>query len=102
MQTTYGIVWLEDDGRLARGKLELLAESIRLDGTVAGARVTRELPYDGLETLHVGRGRDERLNGHPTLVLRPLHGEPITLASVGYTGALAELTEGLAKTALPF
>jgi hypothetical protein len=100
MRTTYAIVWLERDGRLARGKLELLVSSVRLDGIVGNAPVTRELRYDELETVHVGRGRGERLNGQPTLVLTPHDGEPIRLASIAYAGALAELTERLSKTAL--
>lgn len=100
MRTTYGIVWLEKDGQLARGKLELLNTSVRLDGIVDEVRVTRELSYDELETVHVGRAPGERLNGRPTLVLSPLHGKPITLACVAHAGVLAELTERLTKTAL--
>jgi hypothetical protein len=100
MRRTYGVVWLEDDGRLARGKLELLATSVRLDGTVAGTRLTRELSYDELETVHVGRSPGERLNGQTTLVLTPVHGRAITLSCVSSAGSLSELAEQLTQTAL--
>jgi hypothetical protein len=101
MRTTYGIVWLEEDGRLARGKLELLGACVRLDGTVDRTPITRELPYSELESVDIRRTPGERLNGHPTLVLTPLEGKPIALSCVAYAGALAELTDRLAKTTLP-
>jgi len=100
MRTTYGVVWREGEAGLARGKLELLPTAVRLEGLAGATPVTRELRYDELETVHVGRSPLERLNGLPTLVLTPYHGAAIVLAAVAQAGVIAELTDRLAKVAL--
>ena len=100
MRITYGVVWREGDGPLARGRLELLPRAVRLDGVAGSIPVAREIPYDELEAVRVGRSGPDRLNGHPSLVLEPRHGEPIVVAAVAQAGVVAELTERLAKLTL--
>jgi hypothetical protein len=94
---TYGVVWREGAGPLARGRLELLPHTLRLDGVAGSTPVKRELPYDELEVVRVGRTGSDRLNGHPSLVLEPRHAEPIVVAAVAQSGVVAELTERLTK-----
>lgn len=100
MRMTYGVVWREGDGALARGRLELLPGAVRLDGVAGSTQVLRELPYDELEVVRIGRTGSDRLNGHPSLVLEPRLAEPFVIAAVAQAGVLAELTEQLAKLAL--
>jgi hypothetical protein len=100
MRVTYGVVWREGDGPLARGRLELLSRALRLDGVSGSTPVMREIPYDELEVVRVGRTGPDRLNGHPSLVLEPLGGEPIAVAAVAQAGVVAELIERLAKLTL--
>lgn len=95
MKASYGVVWREGADPLARGKLELLALALRLDGLVGPVPVTREIPYDELAAVRVGRASADRLDGHPTLVLEPRSGNAISLAAVAQPGAVAELAERL-------
>jgi hypothetical protein len=96
MQTSYGVVWREGDEPLARGKLELLARELRLEGLSGSEQVTREIPYQLLEGVRVGRVNGDRLDGHPTLIVKPATGESIAIAAVAQPGVIAELAERLA------
>jgi hypothetical protein len=95
MKTSYGVVWREGANPLARGKLELLARALRLDGLLGSVRVTLEIPYEQLTAVRVERASSDRLNGHPTLVLDQRKGGAISLAAVAQPGAVAELAERL-------
>ena len=46
--------------------------------------------------MRVGRSNGDRLNGHPSLVIERVDGEPIVLASVALQGVVAELADHLA------
>lgn len=100
MKTSYGVVWRTGERALARGKLELLPRVVRLDGLVGEEWVTLEIPYEDLGGVRAGRTSAERLNGHPTLVLEPRGEEPIVVSAVAQAGALAEITEHVAKLTL--
>ena len=99
MQSSYGIVWREGTLPLASGKLELRADALHLDGMAAGRPVSRDLPYDSLMTVRVGRSTAERIGGRPSLVLERRSEPPIAIASVSQPGVVAELAERLADTA---
>jgi len=100
MRTSYGVVWQEGDLPLARGKLELLGQSVRLDG-VAGTQPTkRDIPYESLAGVRVGRSGEDRLDGRPSLVLERRSGQLISIASVAQPGVVAELAERLAALQL--
>lgn len=96
MQTSYGVVWREGAQPLARGKLELLAHTLRLSGMAGATQVTREIAYADLSTVRVGRDSADRLNGLASLVLEPSEGEPISLTAVAQPGAVGELAERIA------
>jgi len=100
MRTSYGVVWREGAQPLARGKLELLPRGLKLDGLAGSDRITRELAYDELAGVHVGRSSAERLDGHATLVLEPAGGDLISLAAVAQPGVIGELAERLAELRL--
>jgi hypothetical protein len=95
MSTSYGVVWREGERPLARGKLELLPSAVRLDGMAGSERISREIPYDHLAEIRVGRTLGERIDGRACLVLAPLDGETLTIASVHQTGVVGELAERL-------
>jgi len=99
MRSTYAVVWREGDAPLARGRLELLPGGLELDGLAGSEHVTLAIGYDELAGVRIGRSSDERLNGHPSLLLDRVDGEPIVLASVALQGVVAELATHLAGCA---
>lgn len=99
MQSSYGVVWREGTLPLASGKLELRADALHLDGMAGGRHVSREVAYDSLVTVRIGRSAAERISGRPSLVLERHSGLPIAIASVSQPGVVAELAERLADTA---
>lgn len=96
MRASYGVVWRDGDEPLARGKLELLSRTLKLDGLSDVTAVTLEIPYDELAAVRIGRTRADRLNGHPSLLLDTWSGGAISLAAVAQPGVVAELAERLA------
>lgn len=95
MRTSYGVVWREGDHPLARGKLELLPRAVRLDGMTGSVPTTREIAYDYLSEIRIGRSPEERIDGRPSLVLEPRTGDTLSIASVAQAGVLAEIAERL-------
>ena len=100
MQRSYGVVWREGEKPLARGKLELLPRGVRLDGMSGVESVSREIAYDLLSEIHIGRSAEERVDGRTALVLEPRIGAPISIASVSQAGVIAEIAERLAELQL--
>ena len=96
MESSYGVVWCEGTLPLASGKLELRADALRLDGMAGGRPVSRDLAYDSLVTVRVGRSAAERIGGRTTLLLERRSGLPIAIASVSQLGIVAEIAERLA------
>lgn len=100
MRTTYGVVWREGHKPLARGKLELLPRAVRLDGMSGSEPASREIAYDYLSEIRIGRSPEERIDGRPCLVLAPRTGETLAIASVAQSGVVAEIAERLAAMQL--
>ena len=96
MQTSYGVVWREGAEPLARGKLELLAHTLKLSGMAGATQVTREIAYEDLSTVRVGRDAADRLQGAASLLLERAHQATIALTVVAQPGALGELAERIA------
>lgn len=97
MRASYGVVWREGTKPLARGKLELLPHVLRLHGMTGSTPTTREIAYESLAEVHIGRSATERIDGHPSLVVAPRSGDVVSIASVAQSGALAEIAERLAS-----
>ncbi|HEX6619354.1 MAG TPA: hypothetical protein VF024_06840, partial [Solirubrobacteraceae bacterium] len=93
MQTSYGVVWREGAEPLARGKLELLAHTLRLSGMAGASQITREIAYADLSTVRVGRDSADRLHGAASLVLERAEEQTIALTVVSQPGAVGELAE---------
>jgi hypothetical protein len=96
MRKSYGVVWREGDRPLARGKLELLPRAMLLEGMIGSEPATREIAYDYLSEIRIGRSAEERIDGHPCLVLEPRTGDKLSIASVAQSGVVAEIAERLA------
>jgi hypothetical protein len=95
MRKSYGVVWREGTRPLARGKLELLPRAMRLEGMTGSEPTTREIAYDYLTEIRIGRSPEERIDGHPSLVVAPRTGDTLSIASVAQSGVVAELAERL-------
>jgi hypothetical protein len=91
MYVSYGVVWREGDHEVVAGKLELLPQSLRLDGRNGG----EEIPYDRLAGVHVGRSAGERLGGRPAVVLQRHGAEDVTIAPVAQSHLVGEIAERL-------
>jgi hypothetical protein len=100
LQSSYGVVWREGTHALARGKLELLPRALRLDGMSGNDPATREIAYESLSDIRIGRNGHDRLDGRPSLVLESRSGEPVTIASVAQAGVISEIAERLAALQL--
>jgi hypothetical protein len=100
MRTSYGVVWRDGHKPLARGKLELLPRAIRLDGMSGSEPASREIAYDYLSEIRIGRSPSERIDGRPSLLLEPRTGDTLAIASVAQSGVIAEIAERLAALQL--
>ena len=100
MRTSYGVVWREGSGPLSRGKLELLPQTVRLEGMTGSEPTTREIAYDYLSEIRIGRSATERIDGRTSLVLAPRTGDTVSIASVAQAGVVAEIAERLAALQL--
>jgi hypothetical protein len=96
MESSYGVVWREGTLPIASGKLELRVDGLRLDGMAGGRPVSRDLAYDSIVTVRVGRSAADRISGRPSLVLERRSGLPIAIASLLQLGVVAEIAELLA------
>jgi hypothetical protein len=96
VRATYAVTWSEDGAHRSSGRLELTDRAVEL--TAAGASL--EVPYDEIEAVAVARGRADRLDGRPTLVLQRVAGAPVRIASVVQSWILAELADRLAHHAV--
>jgi hypothetical protein len=100
MRTSYGVVWCEGAEPLARGKLELLPRMVRLDGLMGTVRTVREIAYEDISEIRVGRSRSDRLNGHPALVLDRRSGSAIRVAAASQSWVVNELLDRLVALGL--
>jgi hypothetical protein len=91
MYVSYGVVWREGDHEVVAGKLELLPQSLRLDGRNGG----EEIPYDRLAGVHVGRSAAERLGGRPSVILERDGRDAVTIATVAQSHLVGEIAERL-------
>ncbi len=95
VNTTYAVVWREGDDPVGSGRLEVRPRDVVLDGAVDGEAVLRTIPLAGLQSIRVGRAREDRLSDRPSLVLEPRVGPVIRVASVAQPGIVSELAKRL-------
>ena len=75
-------------------------DAVRLEGMTGSEPTTREIAYDHLTEIRIGRSAEERIDGRPSLVLAPRTGETLSIASVAQSGVVAEIAERLAALQL--
>jgi hypothetical protein len=91
---SYAVLWSEAGGPTFAGKLELRDRLLFLEGANCGVH-RRTLDLDQVASLRIGRGRLERLQGRPVLVLEDGNGSRLCLATLDGIGALHELADAL-------
>ena len=96
MERSYGVVWREGSRAPVTGKLELLPRVLHLEGRDE----SREVPYDGVAAIRVGRSPSDRINGGPAVVVERRSGDPITIATVAQPSVVGEIAERLAALQL--
>jgi hypothetical protein len=96
MERSYGVVWKEGSRASVPGKLELLPRGLRLEGLES----IREVPYEAVAAIRVGRSASERINGGPSVVVERTLGGPITIATVAQPSVIGEIAERLAALSL--
>jgi hypothetical protein len=91
----YAAVWRTGDGPTSSGRLELGADELVLQrsGEPEGLRI----PLDEVESVGIGRGAGDRVNGEKSLVLERRSCERVLVAALGGVGLLGELTDLLAR-----
>lgn len=101
MQASYPVTWREGDGSARSGKLELGPTALSFAGSSAGGvPAHRELRYDELAGVRIGRSESERIDGRPSLILERRAGPSIRVASVIQQGVVYELAQRLASLLL--
>jgi hypothetical protein len=89
---SYGVVWQEESGEPAAGKLEIDPSRLRFEGKDAA----RTIELGELAAVRVGREPGDRLDGRPTILLDLTKGGTIRVAALTQAGVLFEITERLA------
>ena len=70
--------------------------SLLLDGLDGSGPASREIAYDDLVLVRVGRAPADRIAGRPSLLLELRSGELLAIASVSEAGVIGELAERIA------
>jgi hypothetical protein len=94
MRKKYGVIWQEDMLSPATGTLELLPRGLRFEGTADSHPTARDIPYQGVTGVRVGRAADQ-IEGRPTVILERRTGLPITIATVPQPSLVSEIAERL-------
>jgi hypothetical protein len=95
---SYAALWCRDARAVYAGKAVLEKGFLRLTGADRRGCESREsLALSGLDVIRVARGRHERLEGRPVLMLTAPDGPPLRLALLDGGGTLLELAERLTR-----
>ena len=68
---------------------------MKLDGVTDAGRVVLEVPYADLERVGMAGGREDRLDGRPTLLLEVKPARRVQVAAVAGLGVLREVADVL-------
>ncbi len=93
---SYTALWCREGGPVYAGKAVLGEDYLLLTGVDRnGSQAREQLGMSELGVSRVARGRHERLEGRPALVLVNSAGPPLRLAVLDGGGTLLELAERL-------
>lgn len=99
VETSYAVKWREPDGSTHVGRLALGPRGMHLEARTEGG-TTREIGYEEIEGLRIGRSEADRLDDHPALVIDRADGTyHLTSRAMG-AGILQELIGRLASLSL--
>jgi hypothetical protein len=96
MERSYGVVWREGTHQPVSGKLELLPRAMRFEGLYS----LKEIPYDLVAAVRIGRLTPDRIDGQPSIIVERRAGDPITIGAVAKPSVVGEIAERLAALQL--
>jgi hypothetical protein len=94
----YAAIFRVSDGPTGSGRLCIDDDSFSLDGQRAGESFALRVRFADVADVHVGRAREERLTGQPTIVITRT-GEPVLFVEPFGVGLLSELADLLSTLA---
>jgi hypothetical protein len=92
MHKRYAVVFCERGRAVSAGGLELREDRLLLSGGSGQERCDLSVQFCDLAEIRIGRGRADRLNGYPTLVLERGQMPAVQLAPLG-AGLLHEIAD---------
>jgi hypothetical protein len=85
------VVWTEDGGPPAAGRLDVHADGLRFHGGVRGAPRGRQVAYSEIVSARIGRDNGDRINGRAAIVLALAGGGTLSFVGFDRPGTLVEL-----------
>ena len=95
MRRTYAVVW-SSGGEIGSGRLDPFADRFDLSGRERNLSIR----FSDLRGAAIGRGQADRLRGLPVLVLRPIVGAAVRIATLEGAGVLHELAQHVERAGL--
>jgi hypothetical protein len=97
---SYAVMWRSDDRPERAGKLELGADSLRLESGAPRGRLTMETVfYDDVCGVRLVRSQAPQVSSRPALLLDRCARPPLWISSVDAPGSLREVLENLTLAA---
>ena len=91
---SYAVTWREEKLPTYTGKLELGATWLRFEGGSTNGRSAVEMiRHRDIASVWIGRGREERVQGRPVLLLERRSGGLIRIASLHGLGTIREIAD---------
>ena len=96
---SYAVVWTDvgAGAPLARGRLDVLDDRVRLVGLLRGRRVEQDVPLDGISGVRVGRAGDELVGGRRSVWIERRGLPGLLVSSVLGIGEANELVDAIAR-----
>jgi hypothetical protein len=96
MAKSYAVTWREETLPTYTGKLELGPSGLRFEGgSTRGRSSVQAVPYSDIVSVWIGRGREQRVQGRPVLLLERRSGGLIRIASLNGLGTIREIADRL-------
>jgi len=97
---SYAVTWREEMLQTYTGKLELGPTWLRFEGGSTNGRSSVEMIHHrDIASVWIGRGREERVQGRPVLLLERRSGGLIRIASLNELGTIREIGDHLEAAA---
>jgi hypothetical protein len=93
---TIPVMWAEDGGSPNTGRLDVLGDTLHLDGGSRGVRRTRDIRLRDIAAVHIERGGIRR-----AVVIDVTGGGSLSFVAFEQPGALHELAQRLQRSVSP-